>query len=223
MIYASIKSQLSSFSHSVPLLVLMLLATFISSGYAGDFDETQLRTLGTSISKDEDFIRSDELAEWIIQGRQDYFLVDIRSAESFNESHIQGAVNIPLISLFSMEQVSQLPVQKVIVVYSNASMRAGQAAAMLRLSGLNAYSLIGGYEHWVMHTLNPEAAATQDPNLEQLDATRRAAIARALKNCDMPYPCQNAAPSGYVPPLAPVNEPAPIPAPGGGVLIDGGC
>jgi rhodanese-related sulfurtransferase len=204
------------------LMVVLFFSLSLTHALAGNLNETQLRTLGTSISKDQDFISTDELADWIMQDKQDYMLIDIRSPDAFNESHIQGAVNIPLISLFSMEQISQLPAQKTIVVYSNANMRAGQAAVMLRLTGLNAYSLMGGYEHWVMHTLNPEAATAQDPNMEQLNAARRAAIARALKNCDMPYPCQAVPAQGYVPPLSPVTEPPP-PATGGGVLLDEGC
>ena len=204
------------------LSALVFFSLSVVQVYAAELDETQLRTLGTSISKGEDVIRSDELADWIIQGTQDYLLVDIRSAEDYETSHIQGAINIPVITLFSNGQINQLPKEKIVVLYSNANIRSAQAATALRLAGLNAYVLLGGYEHWVMHTLNPEAASAEDPNLEQLDDARRAAIARALKNCETPCPGSS---QGYVPPLTPVTE-TPLPPPpssGGGVLLDEGC
>jgi len=207
-------------------LLILAMAIMLSAPpvVAGKLDETNLRVLGDAISKDQDSIASEELAHWIIQDKKDYYLIDIRSETDFAQSHIQGAVNIPVLKLFDQQQINALPEHQIIIVYSNASMRAAQASTMLRLAGLDAYTLVGGYEHWVMHTLNPEAASQQNPNLELLDDARRAEIARALKNCDMPYPCQDNSPRGYTPPLTPVEEPsAPLPASGGGVLLDEGC
>jgi len=207
------------------LLILALALMFFSLPVvAGKLDETNLRALGDAISKDQDYIASEELAQWIIQDNKDFYLIDIRGEADFVRSHIQGSINIPVLKLFDQQQINALPRHKIIVVYSNASMRAAQAATMLRLAGLDAYALLGGYEHWVMHTLNPEAAPQQNTNPEQLDDTRRNAIARALKNCDVPYPRQGTHPRGYTPPLTPLEEPsAPIPASGGGVLLDEGC
>ncbi len=205
------------------LISLLLLLVPVGTVSAETMDDTQLRTLADAITRDQDFIRSDELADWIIQDRKDYMLIDIRSEPDYADSHIDGAVNIPVVKLLTAAQLDTLPAQKTIVLYSNASMRAAQVATALRLSGLNAYPLIGGYEHWVMHTLNPESTPEASP--EQPDGARRAAMARALKNCEM-APAPHSMPAvGYTPPLAPVTESAPPPPPasGGGVLLDEGC
>ena len=185
-------------------------------------DQTRLTVLSESIEKGQAYIRSEELANWIIEDTNDYMLIDIRSAEDYTESHIQGATHIALPSLLQATQIDNLPDDRTIVVYANNSLKATQAATVLQLAGKNAYALLGGYEHWVMRTLNPSTPTDEDPNLEQLDESKRAAIAHALKNCDTPL----AAPAkGYTPPLLPAdNQPeAPIQSSGGGVLLDEGC
>jgi rhodanese-related sulfurtransferase len=209
---------------SAGLLILALGLLCITPGVdAGNLDETSLRVLGNAITKDQDYITGEDLAQWIMQDKKDYYLIDIRNEAEYEQSHIQGAANIPLLKLFDLHQIDALPRHKIIITYSNTSMRSAQAATMLRLAGLDAYSLIGGYEYWVMHTLNPKAAPEQHPDQETLDDARRAAMARALKNCEMPAPCAGSVP-GYTPPLTPVEETAPaIPASGGGVLLDEGC
>ena len=42
------------------------------------------------------------------------------------------------------------------VVYSNGSENAAKALVMLRLSGINAHVLVGGYNAWHSRILNPE-------------------------------------------------------------------
>jgi rhodanese-related sulfurtransferase len=225
MKFASIRDifkRPSSKGRVAGLISIMLLLLPIGTPYAEAMDDTQLRTLADAINRDQDFIRSSDLADWIIQDRKDYMLIDVRSEAEYMESHIDGAVSIPLLKLLTAEQLATLSAHKTIVLYSNASMRASQAATALRLSGLNAYPLIGGYEHWVIHTLNPESTPEASPY--KPDEARRAAMASALKNCEM-SPVPHAMPAtGYTPPLAPVTESLPPPpASGGGVLLDEGC
>jgi rhodanese-related sulfurtransferase len=201
--------------------VLILSGSQVLAAPGTALDQTRLQVLAESIQKGQAYIRSEELAGWIIQETNDYMLIDIRTVEDYTESHIQGAIHIPLLSLLQTDEIAALPDDRIIVLYANNSLQATQVATALQLAGKNAYALIGGYEYWVMRTLNPDVNADEDPRLEQLDDARRAAIAHALKNCETPL----ATPAiGYTPPLIPADEPAPpIPSTGGGVLLDGGC
>ena len=201
--------------------LLMLSGSQVLAAPVMTLDQTRLQVLAESIQKGQAYVRSEELASWIIEEKNDYMLIDIRTAEDYAESHIQGAIHIPLISVLQTEQIATLPEDRIVILYGNNSLQATQAATVLQLAGKNAYALIGGYEYWVMRTLNPAANADEDPALEQLDDARRAAIAHALKNCDTALATS---PMGYTPPLSPVDQPdAPVTSTGGGVLLDEGC
>jgi len=206
---------------------LLLFAAPVLADSTIGLDETRLGSLADAINKDQDLVSSEQLAQWIIEERRDFVLIDVREEALFQASHIDGASNIPMHKLFDTAQIEALPRQKLIVLYSTADTRAAQAAVMLRLAGLDAYALLGGFEHWALHTLNPQPAAAAAGNRERLDAARREAIARALKKCDMPCPLPEPDPAskaGYLPPLSPVDQPAAKPpASKAGVLLDAGC
>ncbi|MDX1336082.1 MAG: rhodanese-like domain-containing protein [Gammaproteobacteria bacterium] len=226
MKYANIKCKSSRHIGSRLLIIIgVLLAMTSAQGVAAPettLDQTRLTVLAESIEKGQAYIRSEELANWIIEDTNDYMLIDIRAVEDYSESHIQGAVHIALPGLLQATEIANLPNDRIIVLYANNSLKATQAATVLQLAGKNAYALLGGYEHWVMRTLNPSAPTDEDPNLEQLDESKRAAIAHALKNCDTPLATSA---KGYTPPLLPANDQpdAPIQSSGGGVLLDEGC
>ena len=230
MKYANINSNTPDYSAPISTRLLfgfgVLFSMITVQAFAestGTLDQTRLTVLAESIEKGQAYIRSEELANWIIEDTNDYMLIDIRTAEDFNESHIQGATHIALPGLLQAAEIANLPNDRIIVLYANNSLKATQAATVLQLAGKNAYALIGGYEYWVMRTLNPSATADEDPELEQLDEAKRNAIAHALKNCDTPLATTA---KGYTPPLLPADDDqpdAPIQSSGGGVLLDEGC
>jgi rhodanese-related sulfurtransferase len=183
-----------------------------------------LDRLGRAIARDEVHVTAEQLTKWLVEERKDYVLVDVRSPKEFEEGHIKGATNIALPDLLKTETLAKLPRDKAIVLYSNVTDHAAQAAVVLQLAGLNALSLQGGFEHWVRYTLEPQKAGSASG--EQLDAARREAIARHLKECP---PCLAAPPGGYVPPMTPVAPGGPARTrerAGGGPapkILEGGC
>src|SRR5512139_3684844 len=54
------------------------------------------KELLTSVERAEDHVTPAELAAWIIEGRNDYRLVDVRDEKSFAQYHIPTAENVPL-------------------------------------------------------------------------------------------------------------------------------
>lgn len=72
-------------------------------------------------------------------------LVDVRSPAEYAESHIEGALNIPVGDV--RNRATELPKDKTIVVYCRSGHRAGEAQKTLASMGYRARSL-GGMSNW---------------------------------------------------------------------------
>ncbi len=78
----------------------------------------------------------------------DPYVLSIRSPEQYEIGHIPGAVNIPFRSVFTEENISQLPTGKDIVVVCYTGHTASQVTAMLNVLGYNALCLKFGMASW---------------------------------------------------------------------------
>jgi len=78
----------------------------------------------------------------------DPFILSIRSAEHYVLGHIPGAVNIPLNTLFTEENLAKLPADQQIVVYCYTGHTASQATALLNVNGYDAVCLTWGMCSW---------------------------------------------------------------------------
>ena len=78
----------------------------------------------------------------------DPFILSIRKAEDYALGHIPGAVNIPLNTLFTVENLAKLPNDRQIVVYCYTGHTASQATALLNVNGYNAVCLAWGMCSW---------------------------------------------------------------------------
>lgn len=74
------------------------------------------------------------------------FLLDIRKTEDFAVGHIPGSVNIPFQELG--KKFDSLPKNKQIIVICYTGQTAGQAIVLLKINGLDALSLLGGFPEW---------------------------------------------------------------------------
>lgn len=113
--------------------------------------------IADSIDGKEDQIDPATLSEWIIEGRRDYHLIDIRSAEEFGQGHIKGAENIPLKDLLKKNTLEDLPEDKLLVLYSNGNSHAAQAWLVIKTAGFDSYMLEGGFNFWNKVIMNPKA------------------------------------------------------------------
>jgi rhodanese-related sulfurtransferase len=107
------------------------------------------------VARGDDRISAADLAGWIIQGKKDFVLIDVRPANDYASGHIDGARNLPVPELISPQQMKTLPKDRKVVVYSQGSEIAAQAVVLLRLAGYDADLLLGGYNFWIQHMLNP--------------------------------------------------------------------
>lgn len=121
------------------------------------------------VQREADHVAPQELAAWIVEGRADYRLVDLRSAKEFAEYSIPGAQNVALTDLAQ----SPFDRSEKLLLYSQDGTHASQAWLLLRARGYRtAYTLQGGLDAWKNEVLFPtlredasaeEKAAFQKP------------------------------------------------------------
>ena len=75
------------------------------------------------------------------------FLLDVRTQEEWNESHLEGAVLIPLDQLSS--RIAEVPADQDVLVICRSGNRSAQARDLLRDAGLvRTTSISGGINAW---------------------------------------------------------------------------
>lgn len=114
-------------------------------------------------AREADRVSVEELAQWLIEERQDFELIDVRSPEDVEQGQIGEARNIPIVELVTSDGLASLPTDRKVVLYSNGSENGAKASVLLRLAGFDALVLTGGYNAWQQRILNP------DIPLEELD------------------------------------------------------
>jgi rhodanese-related sulfurtransferase len=155
----------------IPLLTILLSTLFISGceDSSPTVDNSVAAALARRIAAGQDHITASELADRLIRDQRDFELIDIRNEQDFEAGHIESARHIPLSSLLSTDSLESLPVGRTVVVYSNGSAHAAQAALLLQLQGREALALLGGYNYWQAYLHDPEKAG-----IAEMDPTERA-------------------------------------------------
>lgn len=75
------------------------------------------------------------------------YVIDTRDADQYQKAHIPGAVNIDWRKLLARR--SELPGNKMVLLYCNAGTLSSQAALALRVAGMeNVRILQGGFTEW---------------------------------------------------------------------------
>ncbi|MEA1888658.1 MAG: rhodanese-like domain-containing protein [Pseudomonadota bacterium] len=184
-------------------------------------DMSDFERISQAASKAEDRVTVQQLAEWIVESRQDYQLIDIRDSKSYQDSHLKGAESLPLSVLTAAAGLENLSDSKKIIVYSNGSENAAKAVVMLRLLGLDSYLLSGGYNAWQQQVLNPDIPV-QAVDDEAPQVALQRAIACHFKGATVQAPAVTAKPVKKASPAftPPVFTPPVAPA---GLIIDEGC
>jgi rhodanese-related sulfurtransferase len=156
-------------------LVLGVLAIFARPS-RGNVVTLDVKELATLIDREGDHVAAGELAGWIVAGRADYRLIDLRSGKEYGEYHIPTAENVTLTAL---ADASLLANEKV-VLYSEGGIHASQVWMLLRARGFkSAYTLKGGLDQWKEDVLFPTLAETATPP-ERARFERAAAVSRSF-------------------------------------------
>ncbi|AHE99883.1 rhodanese-like domain-containing protein [Thioalkalivibrio paradoxus] len=200
------------------LLIPLIILGFLLVGAAALFAyaqrpmvgamEEQISLAGRVIVRGEDSVEVPALAQRIVADRRDYVLVDLRSAAAFRDEHIPGATNIALTDILQPERAREIARGRTLILYSEHTAEAAQAAILLRVAGVDAMALRGGFEGWLRYTGDPDS----DPGDVRpvLSRAERQALACLFHGDYMPsagIPIE-AVRTAYTPPLAPVAPPA---------------
>lgn len=118
-----------------------------------------LDRVARAIERDEDRISPEALADRLIKRSGDFVLYDLRVPAEYEQGHIDSAQNILLPKLVSAKGRESLPVDQRVIVYSEDGSASAQAAALLRVAGVDAYALTGGYAGWLRYTAGPTGTA----------------------------------------------------------------
>lgn len=189
------------------LVLLGLLAAFAGSPYSGGKVSMDTVELARVVEKEADHVSPEEMADWIIQGKADFRLVDLRTEQEFAEYHIPGAENIRLTGLAD----AGLQRNEKIVLYSEGGIHSAQAWMLLKARDYRGvYMLRGGLEEWKDRVLFPRLP--ENPTAAQkVEFAKMSEVARHFGG---------AAQTGASPEQAAVTAPVPTlampPAPAGG-------
>ena len=154
---------------------MILFAALALSACGGSPGGTQvsLVDVAQAAARQSDRVSVEDLASWLIEERKDFVLIDVRSATDYGKGHIGEAQNIAIAQLVTAETLATLPGDRKIVVYSNGSENGAKAATLLRLVGLDAHVVSGGYNAWHARILNPDISAEElDGESLQVSAQR---------------------------------------------------
>jgi rhodanese-related sulfurtransferase len=188
-------------------LALGALAVFANVA-PGHTVKVDARELLTGVERQEDHVTAPELASWIVEGRTDYRLVDVRDERAFAEYHIPGAQNVPLSTILD----GALARTDRIVLYGDGGVHAAQAWMVLKGRGYRqVYTLREGLDAWKDEVLFP--VMPQSPTADQLARFERSAqVAKFFggqpRAAATPGAAPAALPTAAVVPVAPPTLPA---------------
>lgn len=194
---------------ALAFVALGLLSAIAGNPYRGPFARVDTKQLALDAGTRADHVSVDELANWLIEGRNDFLVIDVRDEAAFAAYHIPGAINVPLAALASDFAAAN----ERVIFYSDGGIHAAQAWLLLRSLGYPAvYMLLGGLEEWNNSILFPTAPDENAAASAQVEFARRAAIAKYFggqprANGDggasgAPKPLQVAPPAPAAPPPA---------------------
>ncbi len=139
---------------------LGFLAVLAGNPYRGSAVEVNAKELSEIVQKEVDHVSCEELAGWIIQGKSDYRLVDLRNEKDYADYHIPTAENVAITALND----GSLARNERIVLYSDGGIHSAQAWFLLKANQFKGvYILFGGLEEWKDRILFPRLADNATP------------------------------------------------------------
>jgi rhodanese-related sulfurtransferase len=196
--------QLTAWAVLVPACFLISACTPPDSGRA-EVGQNMMDRVARAIARGEDRIGIESLADRIIARRDGFVLVDIRPEGDYSAGHIEGARHLSVTSLLSARGRAGLPGNRAVILYSVDGSEAAQAAALLRLAGVDAYSLDGGYAAWRRYMAGP--TGTPKDVAEARAMAKQQAVACYFQGeyvVDAGLAVKTG--GGYTPPLEPVQS-----------------
>jgi rhodanese-related sulfurtransferase len=146
-------------------IILGILAIFADSPYNKVTANVNLKDLAINSSKDVDRVKIEDLADWLIKGKMDYRLIDLRREEDFLKYNIPSSENITIENLLAKD----LQRNDKILLYSDDDFSSSQAWFLLKSSSFKSVSVLkGGLDKWKSNILFPACNCNENPSTAQL-------------------------------------------------------
>ncbi len=141
-------------------LALGLVAMFAGNPYDNTFTSVNTKAIAYSTLNNSDKVEVKQLADWLIEKKADFTLVDLRNEDEYKKYFIPTAYNILPVKLAD----AGLLRNEKIILYGSDNTTAAQAWYLLKTRGYRAvYILDGGLDAWkkqVLFPALPENAST---------------------------------------------------------------
>ena len=148
-------------NNSSKVTLLSVAAALVVACGPSNEPDVSLTAVAQAAARQDDRESVEDLAGWLIEGRGDFTLIDVRTPEDFERGRIGDAENVPIAQIVDQDVLQRMPADRMVIVYSNGSENAAKAAVLLRLSGIDAHVLAGGYNAWHARILNPDISADE--------------------------------------------------------------
>lgn len=134
-------------------LALGFFAIFVGTPDNDVNATVNIKELSLLTENQVDRVSPQELADWIIKGKVDFNLLDIRSAKEYKKYHIPAAENLQAAELY---KANFLPTQKIIIC-GNDGVQTAQGWFLLKAKNYKSvYVLNGGIKGWESDILFPK-------------------------------------------------------------------
>lgn len=127
------------------LALIFVLGTLLFSGCAGTKTEDSVRITYEQITADE--------AKAIMDSKESYVLLDVRTQEEYDSGHIEGAILIPDYEIGVKAESVLTDKDELILVYCRSGRRSKNAASELAALGYTNVKEFGGITGWKYGTV----------------------------------------------------------------------
>lgn len=146
-------------SLAIAALALGALA-LLAEPHPGHVVAVDTHELALAAADETSRVTPNELADWIVKGRVDYRLLDLRESSAYKVYHVPTAESFPL----PVRLDHAVDRNETIIVYSDAEFPTAQAWFLLRARGYRSvYWLAGGLDGWKREVLFPSLPAEPLP------------------------------------------------------------
>lgn len=116
------------------ILLLSIIIVFLPEKRRAFVYEENSNSMVSQIVSGDRYVTYEKVAHSLINSVNDLYLVDVRTSEEFNQYHLPGAINVPLVGLLNKNSLST-ETDKKIVLYGNGSTQADMAWFFLTREG----------------------------------------------------------------------------------------
>lgn len=149
-------------------ILLGIIAAFIGTPNDTTSAKVNTKEIAVSSINSNDKVCVKELSDWIIKGKFDYRLIDLRNEDGYTSYNIPTSENIQMAQLLD----SDLMRNEKIILYSDTDIAAAQAWFLLKAKDYKGVTILdGGLDKWKGSILNPDLKAAASADEAQYNET----------------------------------------------------